>query len=141
MTELKLFVVGSGDQLNNGGLGAAAFWVGLRQEIYNAVANRMEIDMLQLKNMPNLVDRSLKPADDFTWANRAVVHCADVINYCFSKKERTLEEWDELMEWNRRWSSKSAPSFRPIYQAGEMDEKNKRVPFPEIWYSQSCQGV
>ena len=144
MNGLKIFVKESKDQLNHGSLGAAAFWVGLRQEIYNAVANRMQVGILQLatSHMPSLVDRSLEPADEFTWANRAVVHCADVINYCFAEdKKRTIEEWDQLMKWNHCWSEKAALPLTPFYQAGEEGEKKKRVPFPQIWYSQSCHGM
>lgn len=140
LSGLQLFAVKSKDQLNHGSLGAAAFWVGLRQEIYNAVANRTQVGMLQMGNVPSLVDRSLKPADDFTWANRAVVHCADVINFCFAKEQGTFEEWDELMKWNRRWSSEAALSFTPIYLGDEVDEANRRVPFPAIGYIQRCHG-
>lgn len=140
LSSLKL--LGFKQQLNPGSLGAAAFWVSLRQEIYNAVATQMEVGMLQQANMPSLVDRSLKPADDFTWANRAVVHCAEVINYCYSKVKRTTtEEWEKLMNWNRRWSTETALAFKPFYQGAEWDGQDKRVLFPEIRYMQSCHGM
>ncbi len=79
MLGIKIFVEAQSFKMS-GGLGEAAFWVGLRQEIYSAMMNHESI-ALPLENC--LVDRSVGPVDDFGWANRAVVHCADVLNCCF----------------------------------------------------------
>lgn len=122
--------------LRNGSLGAAAYWVGLRQEIYNAVANQEQVSMLKMDVLPDIIKNSLSRADDYTWANRAVVHCAEVLNYCFGPNhEKLRERWNDLMRWNRDWTLGTATTFSPIYEAPE------NVPFPEIWYTQSCHGM
>ena len=59
-----------------GGLRQAAFWVGLRQEIYVAFVNqRSIIPALEHSN----IDRSFEAAPDHVWGCRMVVLCADVI--------------------------------------------------------------
>lgn len=64
-----LFISAQERSAVTGGLRLAAFWVGLRQEIYVAFVNqRSIIPPLEHCN----VDRSFDPADDGTWANRYV---------------------------------------------------------------------
>ena len=118
-----------------GTLGAASFWVGLRQEIYSAVTKRQPV-CLNLVH-PDLVHRSLDEpeTDDYTWANMAVVHCADVVNFCIEPEKHELQSWDELDKWNRRWSEKQPPSYDPVFR-----EPQGSAVFPEIWYHRSCQG-
>ena len=116
-----------------GTLGAASFWVGLRQEIYSAVTKRQPV-CLNLSH-PGLVDRSLDETDDYTWANRAIVHCADVLNSCFGPERRPLQTWQELETWNRQWTERRPPSYDPVFV-----ELQGSVVFPEIWYHRSCQG-
>jgi hypothetical protein len=115
-----------------GTLGAASFWVGLRQEIYRAVTQRRQV---RLRPGPRLADRSLDDTDDYTWANRAVVHCSDVINYCFGPERHQLSQWDKLDRWNGQWSEKRPPSYEPVFK-----EPADSAVFPEIWYHLGCQG-
>ncbi|KAL2134715.1 hypothetical protein VTI74DRAFT_11035 [Chaetomium olivicolor] len=119
--------------LEPGTLGAASFWVGLRQEIYSAVTKRQPV-CLNLDH-PDLVDRLLSPADDDTWANRAVVHCADVLNFCFDV-DRPRWRWDELDAWNRLWLEKQPRSYDPVFK-----QDRRMAVFPEIWYHRSCQVI
>lgn len=116
-----------------GTLGAASFWVGLRQEIYSAVTKRQPV-CLNLVH-PGLIDRSLDETDDYTWANRAVVHCADVLNSCFGSEGNQPQRWDELDKWNRHWSERQPPSYDPVFR-----EPQDSAVFPAIWYLRSCQG-
>lgn len=127
-----------------GSLSGAAFWVGLRQEIYSAVMNQ---EPVRINLVHSLVDRTLVPTDDFGWANRAVVHCADVLNFCFGegvlgtvlgRAPRGLEWWTELDEYNRRWTEALPSSYTPIFYR-EPDKEKKEV-FPEIWYQSACHG-
>ncbi|KAK3325046.1 hypothetical protein B0H66DRAFT_472452 [Apodospora peruviana] len=112
-------------------LGAAAFWVGLRQEIYSAVTTTKKVDMTLV---PSLVDQSLSPADDYTWANRAVVHCTHVLNFCYgTTKEKA--KWDELSRWNQNWLRSLPPSYTPVFRQSGND------PFPAIWYNRSCHVI
>ncbi|KAL2169235.1 hypothetical protein VTG60DRAFT_6315 [Thermothelomyces hinnuleus] len=117
-----------------GTLGAASFWVGLRQEIYSAVTKKQPV-CLNLVH-PGLVNRSLNQTDDYTWANLAVIHCADVVNFCFDTDKHRRQSWDELERWNRRWFEEQPPSYDPVFKGS----RGSAV-FPEIWYHRSCQVI
>lgn len=124
-----------------GSLSGAAFWVGLRQEIYSAVMNQ---EPVRINLVHSLVDRTLVPTDDFTWSNRAIVHCADVLNFCFGDGTQGtmgrgggLEWWNELDEYNKRWQESLPSSFTPIFYR-EPDAGKEA--FPEIWYQSACHG-
>ncbi|KAF2141177.1 uncharacterized protein K452DRAFT_228673 [Aplosporella prunicola CBS 121167] len=109
-----------------GGLRQAAFWIGLRQEIYMAFVNQRTI-------LPNLehcnIDRSFEPTNDCTWANRIVTHCADVIRYCYGEGERNVACYNRLVDYCDGWYVYKPASFSPIFQK-EPDEESV---FPEIW--------
>lgn len=118
-----------------GTVAAASFWVGLRQNIYVAVRKKQQV-AINLVN--SLVDRSLEGTDDCSWANRAVVHCADVLNFCYGPG-RTSEggqaDLERLMRLNKDWGNCRPNSFDPVYK-----QDTDSVPFPEILYHRSCQG-
>ncbi|KAL1839553.1 hypothetical protein VTJ49DRAFT_1416 [Mycothermus thermophilus] len=117
-----------------GTLGAASFWVGLRQEIYSAVTKKQPV-CLNLVH-PGLVDRSLTETDDYAWANLAVVHCADVLNFCFGSERQQQHRREELDAFNRKWSDKQPRSYDPVFR-----EPKEAGIFPEIWYHRSCQVI
>jgi hypothetical protein len=133
--------VGDGARyLMPGSLSGAAFWVGLRQEIYSAMMNH---EPVRINLVHSLVDRSLLPTDDYVWANRACVHCADVLNFCFGDGSSVsrgggLQWWAELYEYNRGWSESLPSSFTPIFRREAASEDGEV--FPEIWYQSACHG-
>ncbi|KAJ9143888.1 Arca-like protein [Pleurostoma richardsiae] len=131
---IHAFVQGHGRYLIPGSLSAACFWVGLRQEIYSATMNQQPV---RIHLVHSLVERGLGPADDYTWANRAVVHCADVLNFCFGDKQQTPEWWDDLERWNRQWKERIPASFTPVFER----ERQTCGAFPEIWYYSSCHVI
>jgi len=134
MLGIKIFVEAQTFEMS-GGLSEAAFWVGLRQEIYSAMMNHQSI-ALPLGNC--LVDRSVGPADDFGWANRAVVHCADVLNCCFGSAGVALSHWKELKDYSDQWKQSAPSSFAPIFQ--RRPDREQGEVFPEIWYSMACHS-
>lgn len=111
----------------SGGLREAAFWVGLRQEIYVAFVNQRSI-------MPSLehcnIDRSFRAAPDHIWSCRMVVTCADVIRYCFGDADPSTVTYNFLNDSVSQWYDSKPPSFTPIYYK-EADQDNI---FPDIWY-------
>ncbi|ROV92478.1 hypothetical protein VSDG_06664 [Cytospora chrysosperma] len=124
-----------------GSLSGAAFWVGLRQEIYSAMMNQQP---LRINLVHSLVDRMLVPTDDFGWANRACVHCADVLNFCFGdggavSRAGGLQWWTELDEYNRGWTASLPSTFTPIFYREPNREKGDV--FPEIWYQSACHAL
>jgi len=109
-----------------GGLRHAAFWVGLRQEIYVAFVNQRPIIPLEHCN----IDRSLEPAPDYTWSCRMVVLCADVIRWCFGSKDHCLATYTALADQVEQWNNSKPCSFTPIYQqAAGVDQI-----FPQLWF-------
>ena len=110
-----------------GGLRQAAFWVGLRQEIYVAFVNQRSI-------MPALehcnFDRSFEAAADHVWACRMVVLCADAIRYCFGDGDPSNTTYNWLAESVAQWNSCKPASFTPIFYK-EPDDDNI---FPDIWF-------
>jgi hypothetical protein len=135
MLGIQVFVSARSPRGVSGSLSEAAFWVGLRQEIYSAVINHNPV---QLKLEQYNVDRSLEHANDFVWANRAVVHCADVLNFCFGTKAISMSRWQDLQEYNKGWREQKPATFTPTYYR-EADREKYEV-FPEVWYVNTCHG-
>ncbi|CAK4033557.1 Hypothetical predicted protein [Lecanosticta acicola] len=110
-----------------GGLRQAAFWVGLRQEVYVAFVNqRPALPALEHCN----VDRSFEAAEDHIWACRIIVQCADILRYCFGDGTASAASYAYLEHQVSQWYDSKPASFNPVfYRAPEGDEV-----FPEIWY-------
>ncbi|KAL0944901.1 arca-like protein [Colletotrichum truncatum] len=127
--------VNAGDRyLMPGTLTAACFWAGLRQEIYSAVINQQVVRM----NLSHaIVDRSTSPGDDFVWANRAIVHCADVLNFCFGSEAGSVLRWGQLEMANREWKNALPASYTPIF----FRERTEEEAFPEVWYQKACHII
>lgn len=132
---IQVFVSARDPYTMRGGLSEAAFWVGLRQEIYSAM---MKHKSIQLNLEHCLVDRSVEPASDYAWANRAVVHCADVLNCCFGELGVSNVDWRDLKEYNEQWRETKPSAFTPVYYRNP--DRAKREAFPEIWYFQACHS-
>ncbi|KAI0554621.1 hypothetical protein F4679DRAFT_570498 [Xylaria curta] len=124
--------VNAGDQyMVPGSLSAAAFWVGLRQEIYIAILTQQRVKL----NLDDcIVDRSLEPAEDYTWSNRAIILLADILNACFGDCPLTTQKWTALNEAAESWTRARPPSFNPFFYR----EGKGSGSFPEIWHGSSC---
>ncbi|TGJ78606.1 hypothetical protein E0Z10_g10159 [Xylaria hypoxylon] len=122
----------AGDQyMVPGSLSAASFWVGLRQEIYIAILTQQCVK-LNLDDI--IVDRSLEPADDYTWSNRAIILLADILNSCFGDTPLTIQRWTALNDAAESWTRARPPSFNPFFYR----EGTGSGTFPEIWHGSSC---
>ncbi|KAJ5149099.1 hypothetical protein N7448_000677 [Penicillium atrosanguineum] len=143
--------------VSGSGLRHAAYWIALRQEIVTAFSKQRTF---RLPLGPCEPYRSFEPADDYVWADRLVIHCADVLQYCFGSDEETsrsgqiqfapsmgglhptpmaemkVTRYDELVAFETLWEKLGPPNFKPIY-AREPDRARGKV-FPELWYLNNC---
>ncbi|KAH0378981.1 hypothetical protein KCU92_g8410, partial [Aureobasidium melanogenum] len=113
-----------------GGLRQAAWWVGFRQEMVVAFINQRPIvPVLEHCNL----DRSFSAADDDTWTNRIIVHCADVINHCFQNGSLSQTTYQALRDYGEAWMAHKPRSFSPIFQSQPSGEKGDV--FTKTWYA------
>ncbi|KAE8377087.1 hypothetical protein BDV26DRAFT_293514 [Aspergillus bertholletiae] len=126
------------------GLRQAAFWVALRQELFTSFMKQRPL------NFPmNHCDafRNLSPAEDVIWADRLVIFCADLLEYCYgssylhnadqaSCRRHDPTRWHELRNYERDLTSALPKSFEPMCYR-EPDTRSGQV-FPEIWHLESC---
>ncbi|KAI9038307.1 uncharacterized protein KD926_010963 [Aspergillus affinis] len=113
-----------------GSLRHAAFWVAFRQEFHRAFIKQrvFQFNSYCCATSPY---RSLEPANDNTWTNRMVLHCTDVLTYCYAGGS-DLSRYDELWAYTLRWQSLIPSTFNPLYSR-DPDPTVNEV-FPEIWY-------
>ena len=133
------------------GLRQAGFWVAFRQEIYTSFLKQRAFT-IPLSHCEEF--RSWAPAEDAVWADRMIVFCADVLDFCYGSTDSSNEgtalspsltnlspasaadRWQQLKQTERLWDLQSPASFAPIY-SHEPDHNVGEV-FPEYWYLSDC---
>ncbi|PYI00349.1 hypothetical protein BO78DRAFT_45223 [Aspergillus sclerotiicarbonarius CBS 121057] len=121
--------------LRQGGLQLAAFWVGVRQEFHKAFLEQRVVE-LDLSCCDTSIYRQLDPADDATWANRAVLHCVDTLIYCYGDGCQTRWRYEQLCEYSRQWQALTPSTFDPLYC--RQPNLSKGEAFPVLWYLDDC---
>lgn len=111
----------------------ASFRVALRQEITSAFMKQRPI---RLHTGAWSWPRSFVKANDTVWANRLIVFCADVLQFCFggdiSSSNGKVQRWNELKDFENSWESHKPLSFSSIHYK-EPNRHNGEI-FPQIWY-------
>ncbi|KAH8667779.1 hypothetical protein BGZ61DRAFT_118194 [Ilyonectria robusta] len=93
------------------GLRRAASWAGLRQEIYGSLNAQQPPAIKASVELLSHLDSS---QDDCAWANRAVSHCLEVLEFCFGESCKSTESFDALLASNVQWDTDRAPSYDPL---------------------------
>ncbi|KAJ4986772.1 hypothetical protein SVAN01_07699 [Stagonosporopsis vannaccii] len=127
------------------GLRTSACLVALRQEIWSVVMYRRSLRLPLAEGM----DYScLGSTDDFTWANRVILWCADVLRFCFGSSVHQAETqrdtdahqtWTALKVFDDQWLADTPSYFRPLYTCPARPESSEC--FPTIWQSSHAHVV
>lgn len=116
----------------------AALWVGFRQEFHSAFLKKRPFKF-DLTCCNHSIYKQLTPADDSTWANRVVLHCAEILKFCYGNDIQNLDRYARLCEYNDRWFEAKPPSFNPMYE--EKPGSSGKDVFPRIWFLGDCHGI
>jgi hypothetical protein len=127
----------------------AAFWVYVRQCLYNATINQQPPDIdfsLQVHPTPESMhdDHPLARLKlETAWANQMTWHLARVVNFCFDGCDPQAEQmskpqrWQQLWDHVQKWQHNKPKGFDPIWQ-GQVGQNG---PFPEIWFTTDWHGT
>ncbi|KAJ5092551.1 hypothetical protein NUU61_007421 [Penicillium alfredii] len=126
----------AGTAVRGRGLQNAAYWVGIRQEFHTAFIKQRAF-RFNLSCCNYTTYKTLEPADDFTWANRVILHCAEALTYCYRGDDHNAEQYDRLWDYNQKWYASKPPTFEPIYY--QPPDHSKDEVLPQIWYIGNSQ--
>ncbi|KAJ8133439.1 hypothetical protein O1611_g187 [Lasiodiplodia mahajangana] len=116
------------------GLYEAAFWAGVRQEIYIAVLHQ-QATSLCLDTCG--VDRSMEDAEDEIWVCRITLHLLDVLGFCFgpgAHNTSSTSAYNRLVDYSAMWAASVPDSFDPLFS--RLPESHES--FPEIMFLNDC---
>ncbi|KAI1752261.1 hypothetical protein F4782DRAFT_147987 [Xylaria castorea] len=112
----------------------AAFWAGIRQEIYLAILNERSTTLCLDKCN---IDLSLENAEDEVWMGRITLHLVEVLEFCFCRKEidaYAVQKYDNLSGYLAAWATSKPESFEPLFTRLPEGEEV----FPEIVFLGDC---
>ncbi|KAI0537152.1 hypothetical protein GGR58DRAFT_472842 [Xylaria digitata] len=116
------------------GLHQAAFWAGVRQEIYLAVLHQRSTTLCLDKCN---IDCSLEDAEDEIWMARITLLLVDVLEFCFGPAKidvDAFQKYESLVAYLTAWAAAKPESFESLFtqlpEDGEM--------FPEIVFLSNC---
>lgn len=118
-----------------GGVGEAACWLCLREDIYISLTTQTSIKT-GLDCFPDSV--SIRRNDDYSWASKSILNLAFLLKRAFCKPKNlshlALSE-AEIADWNE-----SRPtSYDPIYFQARSRQEGRC--FPEVWMLLPHQAV
>ncbi|KAE8365016.1 hypothetical protein BDV27DRAFT_157314 [Aspergillus caelatus] len=120
----------------------ACLSIAFRQELYKSFMTQRPFT-LPLSRWSSL--RSFTPAGDGTWADRLVLFCADVLEYCYGSSETDhlpstdVNRWNDLTRYAEDLHAHLPPCFEPIYTRSPLESSGDV--FPEIWYGDGCHAT
>ncbi|KAF4993981.1 hypothetical protein FGRMN_6112 [Fusarium graminum] len=159
--QLSVTVIGSDQERHLAGLGAllktsqgrqvdpsiptlsqAAFWIYVRQCLYNACINQqppnLDFDLVLIPPPHVMGNQATDVKSETAWANTMTWICATVVDFCFrgailcSESSTRMQRWYELSEAVENWNKTKPSTFDPIWYGARGTESD---PFPEIWFT------
>jgi hypothetical protein len=123
----------------------AAFWVYVRQCLYNACVFQMPPNVdtnLNLKPIPMCDNYLSELRSETGWANTITYLCAKVVHFSFTAEpydpRQRLERWQSLAYDVEQWSNNRPTSFDPLPCTASEGGDNV---FPEIWFAADWHGT
>lgn len=132
----------------------AAFWVYIRQCLYNATIYQQPPDIdfsLQLHPTSGSM-RDAHPLArlrlETAWANQMTWTVACVVNFCFDGKEPQYEKahkmrrWQELWDLVQTWMHERPDTFNAVFEGlASGQDSFPRILFTADWHSKSCNLI
>ncbi|KAI8939425.1 hypothetical protein NX059_003205 [Plenodomus lindquistii] len=121
----------------------AAFWVYVRQCLYNATINQQTLDIdfsLQLHPTPSSMRDSHPLARlrlETAWCNQMVWNTAQIVNFCYetadpqTERVRRPHKWQELWDLLHAWMAERPEGFNAIFEG----DSNPAHAFKDIWFT------
>lgn len=118
------------------GLRQAAYWAGVRQDIYISLALQRAPNIKPSARRFPFEEPLLSPANDCTWACRTVLHCAAVLDFAFGSHDHphSLLLYQRLEGYNRQWRTSRPASFDPYFSQPANDQSFPDLRFHTDWH-------
>lgn len=121
----------------NGGLGEAAAWLCLRQDIYISLTKQRPLRSDLDTYLQSDVFRRM---DDAAYANKMVFLLAKALACAFSSdKPCSADSLEEIRREVDGWFDSKSPAFNPIHEAKRSREEGRLL--PEIWVLSPFHGL
>lgn len=144
---------GSTLDLSTPTLREAAFWVYMRQCLYNACIHQQPPNVdFSLSILPIPPAATSDPVGDLTsetsWANMMTWICAMTVQFCFGgsgsgsvEQSVRMAKWRELDGKVEGWARERPRSFDPIWESEEGRSGDEGNPFPDIFFTADWHGT
>ncbi|KAK5678755.1 hypothetical protein LTS10_009199 [Elasticomyces elasticus] len=97
------------------GLLQAAKMAALRQDMYMSLTTQRPMMLTRRGMLPKTAEGMIRQWSDDEWANAAVGHCSDVLEYVFSAEQRSIDQYQILQAANEEWRLSKPASCAPYY--------------------------
>ncbi|OCL13497.1 hypothetical protein AOQ84DRAFT_283017 [Glonium stellatum] len=122
---------------SSGGLGEAAAWLCLREDIYVSLVSQQPLKT-QLDGYCK--SQTFQRDDDVSWANRMVFLLAKVLSYAFQHNIIVdAMSWEKMDEEVEKWQLEKPATFSPILFKPRSREDRRAL--PEVWMLSSFHVV
>lgn len=118
-------------EMDSNGLRQACFWTALRQDLHAAFLQQQPVKF-SLSRCEAF--RHFGPAPDATWANRMVVFCADVLEFCYGSDSidakvhpgyTNRDRWCQLHSYEKSLCASLPLSFEPTITVSLIRHKER----------------
>ncbi|KAL3472613.1 hypothetical protein BJX99DRAFT_262174 [Aspergillus californicus] len=93
------------------GLRRAAAWAGVRQEIYASIKRHRPP---AIKASVEMLEHLRSSSQDSAWADTAVSHCLNVLDFCFGDSSMNADLYDGLVASITQWEADRPASYDPL---------------------------